>query len=216
MRNKQPSIRKRLSEATAQQIATNRQKLHSIVETVVLGGRQNIPLRGHWDSTMDVEHTLNVQHGNFWALLQFCVAAGDTVLRDHLAQSSRNATYTSSRIQNQILDILGSTVVRKIVQSQRCHLLHCNCRWSHWLFKEQLSLVLRYVKITRSEKTLFPLLNAIVASLADRILTFLSSHGLDPSKLHGQAYERYFNSDLQRLSTSAVSPLCFSQLKFGC
>ena len=81
MENVRPSIRTRLSEATAQQIATNRQKLHSIVETVVLCGRQNIPLRGHRDSTMDVEHTPN---GNFRALLQFQVAAGDTVLRDHL------------------------------------------------------------------------------------------------------------------------------------
>lgn len=119
MTNEQPSIRRRLSEATAQQIATNHQKLHSIVETVVLCGRQNIPLHGHRDSTMDVERTPNTQHGNFWALLQFCVAAGDTVLRDHLAQFSRNATHTSSRIQNQILDILGSTVVRRIVQRVR-------------------------------------------------------------------------------------------------
>ena len=108
MRNEQPSIRRQLSEATAQQVANNRQKLLSIIETIVLCRRQNIPLRGHRDSALDVEHTPNAQHGNFWALLQFRVAAGDVVLRDHLAQSSRNATYTSSFIQNQILDILGS------------------------------------------------------------------------------------------------------------
>ena len=114
--NEQPSIRRRLSKATAQQIAMNRQKLHSIVETIVLCGRQNIALHGHRDSTMDVEHTSSAQHGNFRALLQFRVSARDTVLRDHLAQSSGNATYTSSHIQNQILDILGSTVVGKIVQ----------------------------------------------------------------------------------------------------
>lgn len=38
MTNEQPSIRGRLSEATAQQIATNRQKLCSVVETIVLCG----------------------------------------------------------------------------------------------------------------------------------------------------------------------------------
>jgi hypothetical protein len=130
--NEQPSIRRRLSEATAQQIAM---KLHSIVETVVLCGRQNIPLRGHQDSTMDVERTPCTQHGNFQAFLQFRVAAGDTVLRDHLAQSSRNTTYTSSRIQNQILDIVGSIVVGRISESQRCYLLHYNSRRSHWLLK---------------------------------------------------------------------------------
>ena len=80
MANKQPSIRRRLSEATAQQIAINRQKLHSIVETIVLCGWQNIALRGHQDSTMDVENAPNAQHGNFQAFLQFRVSAGDTVL----------------------------------------------------------------------------------------------------------------------------------------
>ena len=65
MKNEQPSIRRGLSEATAQQITMNHQKLHSIVETAVLCGRQNIPLCGHQDSTMDVEHTTNAQHGNF-------------------------------------------------------------------------------------------------------------------------------------------------------
>ena len=42
MTNQQPSIRTRLNQATAKQIAANRQKLCSIVETIVLCGRQNI------------------------------------------------------------------------------------------------------------------------------------------------------------------------------
>ena len=40
MTNQQPSIRTRLNQATAKQIAANRQKLCSIVETIVLCGRQ--------------------------------------------------------------------------------------------------------------------------------------------------------------------------------
>lgn len=47
MSNQQLSIRSSLNQATAQQIATNRLKLNSIVETVLLCARQNIPLRGH-------------------------------------------------------------------------------------------------------------------------------------------------------------------------
>ena len=117
MTNQQPSIRRCLNQATEEQIAVNRQKLHSIVEMIMFCGRQNIPLRGHRDSTLDVELAPSVQHGNFWALIQFCVAAGDAVLKDHLAQSSRNATYTSFPIQNQILDVLGSTIVRKILRA---------------------------------------------------------------------------------------------------
>ena len=138
MNNEQPSIRRRLSEALAQQIAT---KLRSIIETIALCGRQNIPLRGHRDSTMDIERTPDAQHGNFWALLHFRV---DTVLRDHLAMSSRNATYTSSCIQNQILDILGSAVVVQRVRDATYFTVIAD-EVTDCSNKEQLSLVLRYV-----------------------------------------------------------------------
>ena len=96
---------------------------------------------------MDVEHTPNAQHGNFWALLQFRVSVGDTVLRDHIGQSSRNATYTSSCIQNQILDILGSTIVGEIVQRVKdaTYFTIIADEVTDCSNKEQLSLVLRYV-----------------------------------------------------------------------
>ena len=96
---------------------------------------------------MGVEYTPNAQHGNFWALLQFRIAAGDIVLRDHLALCSRNATYTSYRILNQILDILGNTVVQKIVQRVRdaTYFTVMADKVTDSSNKEQLSLVLRYV-----------------------------------------------------------------------
>ena len=197
MKNKQPSIRRHLSEVTAQPIATNRQKFCSIVETVLLCGRQNIPLRGHRDSTMNIEHTPNAQYGNFWALVQFHVAAGDTLLRDHIAQSSRNAIYTSSRIQNQILDILGNTVVHKIVQRVRdaTYFTVIADEATDCSNKEQLSLVLRDVSPEdnqiRDDFVAFIECDCGITgrALANKILTFLSSHGLDPSKLQGEAYD---------------------------
>ena len=212
MANKQPSIRRRLSEATAQQIAINCQKLHSIIETIVLCGGQNIALCGHRDSTMDVEHAPNAQHGNFRALLQFRVSAGDTVLRDHLAQSSRNATYTSSRIQNQILDILGSTVVGKIVQRVKdaTYFTIIADEVTDCSNKEQLSLVLRYVNQEdnqiREDFTAFVECDCGITgrALADKILTFLSSHGLDPSKLRGQAYDGAGNMSGSLNGTAAL------------
>ena len=145
---------------------------------------------------MDVEHTPNAQHSNFWALLQFRVAAGDTVLRDHLAQSSRNATYTSSHIQNQILDIMGSTVVQQIVQRVRdaTYFTIIADEVTDCSNKEQLSLVLRYVSPEdnqiREDFAAFIECDCGITgrALADKILTFLSSNGLDPSKMRGQAY----------------------------
>ena len=107
MRGQQPNIRQRLDKVVADTIAKNRQKLRSIVETIVLCGRQNIPLRGHRDNTLDIECSESSTHGNFRALLVFRVAAGDSILRDHLSTAARNATYTSADIQNQVIAILG-------------------------------------------------------------------------------------------------------------
>ena len=42
-------------------------------------------------------------HGNFVALLNFRIEAGDTVLQEHLSTTAQNATYTSNTIQNQII-----------------------------------------------------------------------------------------------------------------
>ena len=57
-----------------------------------------------------------MNHGNFWALLNFRVDAGDKVLEDHLSRAARNATYTSSVIQNQMIDILSDQVNGKIIK----------------------------------------------------------------------------------------------------
>ena len=100
----------------------------SIVETIIVCGRQNIPVCGHCDSSVDLEsaESQTVNHGNFWALLQFRISAEDIVLRDHLACAPKNATYTSANIQNQVIQVLGDHVREKIlhrVRKARCFTL---------------------------------------------------------------------------------------------
>ena len=109
-------------------IQKNRQKLHSVVETTVLCGRQNIALRGHLDSCTDVEDARSAgkNHGNYWALLNFRISAGDTILRDHLQKAARNATYTSPDIQNQIINILGDHM-REIILKALGHDIRPDC-----------------------------------------------------------------------------------------
>lgn len=70
------NIRVQLDEAAKQVVASNRKKLHSIVETIVLCGHQNIPLRGHRDSGLDLERSATVSHGNFWALCSSVLQQG--------------------------------------------------------------------------------------------------------------------------------------------
>ena len=80
MRNQNSDIRCQKNHAMAERIASNRKKLASIVETIMLCGLQNIPLRGHGDNLTDIERDVSENHGNFWALLKFRVEAGDKIL----------------------------------------------------------------------------------------------------------------------------------------
>ena len=51
--------------------------------------------------------------GNFREILEF-VANRDAAIRCRLTDGPRNATYTSSDIQNEILNIMGSIVQKQI------------------------------------------------------------------------------------------------------
>ena len=164
------------------------------------------------------------------ALLQFRVAAGDVVLRDHLAHSSKNATYTSSRIQNEILDIVGSAIARVIVQRVRDATFYTVIadEVTDCSNKEQLSLVIRYVSkednLIREDFIGFIECDCGITgrAIAEKILTFLSILGLDPANLRGQAYDGAGNMSgsvngtaALTVSSSSVSALRFSLLKLG-
>ena len=106
-----------MNQAMADRVASNRQKLASIIKTTAFCRHQNVALCGHHDNATDLEKDTFENHGNFWALLKFRVDAGDTVLREHLATASRNATYmyTSSTIQNQLIDIICNQIQCKLL-----------------------------------------------------------------------------------------------------
>ncbi len=114
---------------------------------MLLCGRQNISLRGHRDSSIDVEKNPNAPHGNFWALLQFRISSGDTVLRDHLAKAPAHAKYTSPSIQNEVADILGGQIQQVILSRvRRAQFFSIAAdEVTDSSNKEQLAIVLRYV-----------------------------------------------------------------------
>ena len=124
MSGSQESVLIELREVARETVQNNRLKLRSILETIILCGCQNIALRGHRDSGTDLEdiQAASTNHGNFWALLHFCISAGDTVLRDHLQSGARNATYTSPNIQNQLIALLGDHIRDTILSKVRSSL----------------------------------------------------------------------------------------------
>ena len=106
-----------------------------------------MPLCGAHDNLTDIEADPTANHGNFWALLNFRVEAGDDILGDHLAHAPRNATCTSSVIQNQFINILANQIQQNIISKVKV------AQWFTVISdevtdasnKEQLSIVLRYV-----------------------------------------------------------------------
>ena len=116
MQKEQLNIRCQINQVMADQIASNRQIRASIIKTILFCGPQNIALRGHRDSTIALERDIFENYGNFWALLQFRVDAGDKILQEHLSTASRNALYTSSTIQNQIIAIICSELQQNIFE----------------------------------------------------------------------------------------------------
>ena len=161
-------------------------------------GRQNIALRGHRDSGTDMEgvQAASTNHGNFCALLNFRISAGDPILRDHLQSAARNATYTSTDIQNQLISILGDHIFNALlrkVRSSLCHTLIAD-EVTDCSNKEQLCIVIRYVEpgtvsIREDLVTFLECDSGITGkALTDNMLGFVRNH-LDPSKMHGQAYD---------------------------
>ena len=101
------SISEQLSDIHRNTVELNRQKLRSMIKIVLLCGKQNMALRGHRNDSSHLDESSG-NPGNFQALLNFRVEAGDKVLANHFANGPRNATYRPKTIQNEIIEVLGT------------------------------------------------------------------------------------------------------------
>ena len=133
------SNQQRLSKSLADRIAMNRKKLESTINTIIVCGRQNIPLLGHQDSATDIERDVAgiANHGNFVALLNFRIESGGTVIREHLSTAARNATYTPNTVTTSIIDKVKAAKWFTVIADEVTDIAN----------REQLSIVLRYVDI---------------------------------------------------------------------
>ena len=118
MTNQVKSIDQQLNSQHAQIAASNREKFRSIVATIIFCGKQAISLRGHrddWPALLERDDDTH-NAGNFYALLQFRIDAGDQILKEHLKMAHHNDMYTSKTIQNQMIVICGELLHNKNVK----------------------------------------------------------------------------------------------------
>ena len=96
-------IHHQLQSAVCLQIKRNREKLMSVLKTVVLCGKQNISFRGHRDDSKYLSED-SQKCGNFR------IDAGDVVFKRHFERAPRNATYRSKTIQNELIDCVATWI----------------------------------------------------------------------------------------------------------
>ena len=107
IQGKSEAIDQQLDRMLNARVECNRKILASVMETVVLSGKQNISLRGHRD---DSQYYDSKNPCNFQALLDFRISAGDNVLKKHFETAPKNATYRSKTIQNKLITICGHQI----------------------------------------------------------------------------------------------------------
>ena len=112
------SILDALNEAYNKKVQENRKYIKTVAEVLLLTATQNIAQRGH----RETEGADN--RGNFLEILEM-IAKHDPVVQKKI-KGKQNAKYTSSVIQNEILECLANMVRDEIIREVKESVL-CDC-----------------------------------------------------------------------------------------
>lgn len=169
-------------------IKRNREALKRIIDVILFLGKQNIPLRGHKE-TSDGKNK-----GNFIEFMEF-LKKYDVILADHMSNAKKNALYTSPQIQNEILNLLGQhirkSIVTDIIRAKYFTLIVDST--IDISKKDQMSLSIRYVNEYGFAEERFLKFIDLPSASADTfyksILTEIATLKIDISLCRGQAYD---------------------------
>ena len=148
-------------------------------------------MRGHRDDNPNVQENPLANHGNFLALLHFCVQAGHCALKGHLENPKGNARYTSYGIQNQLITICGDLIRAKLLRSIRTARFFSIVadEATDLANIEQLSLSIRFVQNGAPCERFMGFLKCEAGTtgeaIANMILTQLEEWQLEPQLLRG-------------------------------
>ena len=110
--NPEQNVNNRIDDERWKNVIRNRHFVKCVSEAILFCGRQSIALRGD-NEVLNEDSCGNT--GNFLAALQM-IANQDNILKQHLDNiqlSSRNITYLSPLIQNEIIEIIGQEIILK-------------------------------------------------------------------------------------------------------
>lgn len=173
-----------------------------VIKTVLLCGQQNFALRGHRETgnvLLDPSEAGERNDGNFPTLLRFRIDTGDWILEQHLTHAPKNATYISGRIQNEIINAVGSLIRKKIVaEVNTAEFFSVLANEARDISKsDQLTVCLRYVTLNKEGQyvlrenilSFFVVTTKTGAALAESILKVLRDEGVVVGNMRSQGYD---------------------------
>ncbi|GFQ84665.1 uncharacterized protein TNCT_411341 [Trichonephila clavata] len=196
---KQLDIASQLDSQRTKEIAENRAAIEPIIRTILFCAEQELPLRGDHDSGALSLTRPEKKDEKFRALLRFRIESGDKNLEKHVLNSSKNATYMSPIIQNEVIQTCSDIVTEKVID----RILNAECfsllgdETMDVSGTEQLSLCIRYFDIPDLQAPVLredfvgfiPITDQSSENLANVILQRCDELNLDMTKCVGQGYD---------------------------
>ena len=186
--NQSQHIEKALHTQSSTEIANNRLRLKTSIDVVQWLTFQACAFRGH------NEHADSKNRGNFIEMIKILASYNEKVADVVLDKAPGNATYTSPKIQKEILHIFSEKVrneIREEINDAKFCIIVDEARDQSK--REQMALVLRFVDkkgfIRGRFFGLVHVKNTTSQTLKKEILAVLSRYNLSIQNIRGQGYD---------------------------
>ncbi|XP_030931295.1 zinc finger MYM-type protein 1-like [Quercus lobata] len=185
--NQSQHLQRVVDHFTTEQIANNRLQLKATIFIFRYLAFQAIAFRGRDESFS------SLNHGNFHESLGIMTFWNEKVA-EIIEKTPKNATYTSLRIQKEILHVF-SAKVKKAIQEEISDAKFCIMvdEARDESMKEQMVVVFRYVDAEGFVKEhffgLIHVVDTAALTLKKGIYSLLSQHCLDIQNIRGQGYD---------------------------
>jgi hypothetical protein len=182
-----------LDAARKKAVYENRELLAPVIETILLCGRNGLPLRGHRDDgriRLDVPSVTG--EGVFRACLRYRANGGDVALKTLLQEANQNATMISKTTQNEIIEICGDIIVETVIGKVSGFFAVLMDETTDVSGKEQATLVIRYGDNDGAKEDFVGLVHATDLSgqgLATLLLESVGKMGLNMDLCRGLGFD---------------------------
>ena len=206
--NQSKAIDVMLHTKLMERLEHNQHVIESLLKVVILCGKQGLALRGHRDDLVDWKDEASSNEGNFIQLVRFR-AETDPILAKHLAESPKNARYTSKGIQNELIDVVAnrirSDIIAEVQQAKFYSIIADEVTDAG--NREELSLVLRYVFNDEVKEVFVDFIEVERITgevLAKSILAWVEKNDLCLLDMRGQCYDGASNMSGARSGCKAI------------